>query len=74
MVMNYLLEQMGFIMRDDIKRYYESKTRCPRCGSKNIVETEVHVLDLPEGQYRDRRNQTMCRECQWRGVIDDLRR
>jgi len=58
---------------DEIRRYYEHKTRCPRCNSKNLVDTNITILDLPKGQYKDKKNITMCNECQWRGVVDDLK-
>jgi len=61
------------MVRDDIRRYYESKIRCPECGSKDIAETQINILDLPEGQYRDTRNQTSCNDCGWRGVVDKLK-
>ena len=58
---------------DEIKRYYEKKTTCPRCKSKNLAETAINILDLPEGRYKDIKNTTMCLECQWRGPVDSLK-
>ena len=60
---------------DRVRFYYDNKNRCPKCNSRNLVETEINILDIPEGkEYIDRKNITICRECMWRGVIDDLRR
>lgn len=59
---------------DEIKFYYSSKVKCPKCLSRDIADTQINVLDLPEGQYRDRSNKTQCLNCGWHGVIDDLKR
>lgn len=61
-------------VRDEIRRYYDNHMRCPNCGSKNIPQTNIVILDLPEGKYVDKQNTTMCLDCQWRGYIDDLKR
>lgn len=61
------------MVRDDIRYYYERKVRCPKCGSKNLAETSITILDLPEGKYVDKKNTTICNDCQWRGFVDDLR-
>lgn len=61
-------------MTDEIRRYYDSKKRCPNCQSKDIAETQINILDLPEGQYKDNKNYTSCNDCGWRGVVDELKR
>ena len=60
-------------MRDEIRRYYDRKTKCPTCNSDDLVETEINILDLPEGKYIDRKNVTICKNCNWRGFIDELK-
>jgi uncharacterized protein with PIN domain len=61
-------------MDDRIRRYYETKNKCPRCNGRNFVNTEVSILeDIPPEHYIDRRNVTICKDCEWRGLIDDLR-
>lgn len=55
-----------------IRDYYERKNRCPRCGGRDFVNTEINILDLPPESYRDTKNITICKGCEWRGCIDDL--
>jgi len=57
-----------------IRDYYESKNRCPVCNSRNLADTEIHILDMDPKNYRDRKNITICKECGWRGYIDDLKK
>lgn len=61
-------------LTDEIYRYYDRKTKCPKCHSKHLVETAIDIVEgLPEGKYKDRKNTTACMDCDWRGFIDDLK-
>lgn len=57
---------------DDIRRYFDRKKRCPRCGGESFVDTEINILDIPTENYVDRKNITICKTCLWRGFIDEL--
>jgi len=62
------------LITDEIKRYYSRKTTCPRCKSKDILETGITLLEgFPAGKYKDIKNITQCKQCDWRGVVDDLK-
>lgn len=60
-------------MNDNIRRYYASKNRCPVCNGRNFVHTDINILDIPSDRYIDRKNITQCKDCNWRGFIDELR-
>lgn len=65
---------------DDIQLlYYSKKNRCPRCNSKNLVDTDITKLNTEiilkqYKEFRDRKNKTACKDCNWIGLIDDLKR
>lgn len=59
---------------DRVKLYYDKKIKCPKCLSKDLVETQITILDIPDNkEYIDRKNKTACKNCLWQGVIDDLK-
>lgn len=64
---------------DIVRRYYANKNRCPRCNSENLAEANIQELPVQEiikqyGEFRDRRNQTACLECGWKGIFDLLKK
>lgn len=61
------------IIDDRIKRYYQDHSRCPKCNEKKLIDTEIIILNIPPENYIDRRNITQCKECGWRGYIDELK-
>jgi uncharacterized protein with PIN domain len=61
------------MMHDNIRRYYETHSRCPKCNERNFVATEINILDIPPENYIDRMNMTVCLTCGWRGYIDELK-
>lgn len=59
---------------DEIKRYYDKKIYCPNCGSKDLPNTSINIIEMKPGEkYKDTVNQTYCNNCRWRGCIDKLR-
>ncbi len=61
-------------MEDAVKRYYDTKVKCPICNRK-VVETFLSPPQyVPGREYSDRVNVVLCNECGWRGKVDELRR
>lgn len=59
---------------DEIREYYKHKTTCPKCGSKNIAETFINLVEIPKGNtYIDLQNKTVCSDCGWTGIVDSLK-
>jgi len=57
------------------RKYYESKRKCPKCGSSDFAETQIEFIkdDEKNARFFDKKNKTFCRICGWSGVIDELK-
>lgn len=57
---------------DEIRRYYDSKKRCPRCHKKIESLVEIKIEKKYRSPYKDKINKVICSHCNWKGVIDEL--